>query len=133
LGKTEKGQKEGICNNVKFLLEFLKRNKKLSTQHVFLNKERDITLQFNQVKTTKFVTSINVNGGTDTKPMGQTEPQFLSDPMSDRKKKFLPTLLSLSQRWPLNTSLTVVNSCYIYCCSIGLIKYKFEQNLFYLH
>ena len=24
--------------------------------------------------------------------MGQTEPQFLSDPMSDRKKKFLPTL-----------------------------------------
>jgi hypothetical protein len=49
-----------ICNNVKFLLEFLKRNKKLSTQHVFLNKERDITLQFNQVKTTKFVTSINV-------------------------------------------------------------------------
>ena len=27
------------------------------------------------------------NGGTDTKAMGQTEPQFLSDPMSDRKKK----------------------------------------------
>jgi hypothetical protein len=27
------------------------------------------------------------NGGTDTKPMGKTEPQFLSDPMSDRKKK----------------------------------------------
>jgi hypothetical protein len=32
------------------------------------------------------------NGGTDTKPMGQTEPQFLSDPMSDRKNKFSPTL-----------------------------------------
>jgi tartrate dehydratase alpha subunit/fumarate hydratase class I-like protein len=32
------------------------------------------------------------NGGTDTKPMGKTEPQFLSDPMSDRKKKFSPTL-----------------------------------------
>jgi hypothetical protein len=30
------------------------------------------------------------NGGTDTctKAMGQTEPQFLSDPMSDRKKSF---------------------------------------------
>ena len=27
------------------------------------------------------------NGGTDTKAMGQTEPHFLSDPMSDRKKK----------------------------------------------
>jgi hypothetical protein len=32
------------------------------------------------------------NGGTDTKAMGQTEPHFLSDPMSDRKKKFSPTL-----------------------------------------
>jgi hypothetical protein len=30
--------------------------------------------------------------GTDTKPMSKTEPQFLSDPMSDRKKKFSPTL-----------------------------------------
>ena len=28
------------------------------------------------------------NGGTDKKAMGQTEPQFLSDPMSDRKKSF---------------------------------------------
>ena len=34
------------------------------------------------------------NGGTDTKAMGQTEPQFLSDPMSDRKKKFSPTLIN---------------------------------------
>jgi len=33
------------------------------------------------------------NGGTDTNAMGQTEPQFLSDPMSVRKKKFSPTLL----------------------------------------
>ena len=32
------------------------------------------------------------NGGTDTKAMGQIEPQFLSDPMSDRIKKFSPTL-----------------------------------------
>jgi hypothetical protein len=31
---------------------------------------------------------IQKNGGTDTKAMGQTEPQFLSEPMSDRKKKF---------------------------------------------
>jgi hypothetical protein len=36
--------------------------------------------------------TIQKNGGTDTKPMGQIEPQFLSDPMSDRKIKFLPTL-----------------------------------------
>ena len=35
------------------------------------------------------------NGGTDTKAMGKTEPQFLSDPMSDRKKKFSPTLETL--------------------------------------
>jgi hypothetical protein len=28
------------------------------------------------------------NGGTDTKAMDQTEPHFLSDPMSDRKKVF---------------------------------------------
>jgi hypothetical protein len=28
------------------------------------------------------------NGGTDTKTMDQTEPHFLSDPMSDRKKVF---------------------------------------------
>jgi hypothetical protein len=32
------------------------------------------------------------NGGTDTKTMDQTEPHFLSDPMSDRKKKVSPTL-----------------------------------------
>ena len=32
-------------------------------------------------------TILQKNGGTDTKPMGKTEPQFLSDPKSDRKKK----------------------------------------------
>ena len=37
-------------------------------------------------------TILQKNGGTDTKPMGKTEPQFLSDPMSDRIKKFSPTL-----------------------------------------
>jgi hypothetical protein len=37
--------------------------------------------------------NITKNGGTDTKAMCQTEPQFLSDPMSDRKKKFSPTLV----------------------------------------
>ena len=30
--------------------------------------------------------------GQTQSPMGKTEPQFLSDPMSDRKKKFSPTL-----------------------------------------
>jgi hypothetical protein len=37
-------------------------------------------------------TILQNNGGTDTKPMGKTEPQFLSDPMSD-KKKFSPALV----------------------------------------
>ena len=31
-------------------------------------------------------TILQKNGGTDIKAMGQTKPQFLSDPMSDRKK-----------------------------------------------
>jgi hypothetical protein len=41
----------------------------------------------------RLYTILQKNGGTDTKPMGKTEPQFLSDPMSDRKKKFSPTLI----------------------------------------
>jgi hypothetical protein len=49
-------------------------------------------LAFSSVLKTKFdrlYTILQKNGGTDTKPIhGQTEPQFLSDPMSDRKKKF---------------------------------------------
>jgi hypothetical protein len=43
-------------------------------------------------KIDRLYTILQKNGGTDTKPMGKTEPQFLSDPMSDRKKKFSPTL-----------------------------------------
>ena len=35
-----------------------------------------------------YITILQKNGGTDTKAMGQTEPQILSDPMSDRKKSF---------------------------------------------
>ena len=38
------------------------------------------------------------NGGTDTKTMDQTEPHFLSDPMSDRKKKFTPTLRNIYKK-----------------------------------
>jgi hypothetical protein len=35
----------------------------------------------------------------DTKAMGQTEPHFLSDPMSDRnKKKKLPTLSNIYKK-----------------------------------
>ena len=34
------------------------------------------------------------NGGTDTKAMGQTEPHFLSD----RKKKFSPTLRNIYKK-----------------------------------
>ena len=41
------------------------------------------------------------NGGTDTKAMGQTEPQFLSDPMSDRKTlKNQPIRNKNRQWWP---------------------------------
>ena len=36
------------------------------------------------------------NGGTDTKAMGQREPHFL--PMSDRKKKFSPTLRNIYKK-----------------------------------
>jgi hypothetical protein len=36
------------------------------------------------------------NGGTDTKAMGQTEPHFL--PMSDRKKRFSPTLRNIYKK-----------------------------------
>ena len=39
-------------------------------------------------KIDRLYTTLQKNGGTDTKPMGKTEPQFLSDPMSDRKKSF---------------------------------------------
>jgi hypothetical protein len=35
-------------------------------------------------KCDRLYTILQKNGGTDTKAMGQTEPHFLSDPMSDR-------------------------------------------------
>jgi hypothetical protein len=44
---------------------------------------------------TGYIQYYKQNGGTDTKAMGQTEPHFLSDPMSDRKKEFLPTLRNI--------------------------------------
>ena len=40
----------------------------------------------------RLYTILQKNGGTGTKPMGKTEPQFLSDPMSDRNFSFPPTL-----------------------------------------
>ena len=59
------------------------------------------------------------NGGTDTKAMGQTEPQFLFDPMSDRKKKFSPTLVivtcvgfQLFMVWINQHGLEVARQCY---------------------
>jgi hypothetical protein len=42
---------------------------------------------YKKTKFDRLYTILQKNGGTDTKAMGQTEPQFLSDPMSDRKKK----------------------------------------------
>ena len=44
------------------------------------------------MKIDRLYTILQKNGGTDTKPMGKTESQFLSNPMSDRKKEFSPTL-----------------------------------------
>jgi hypothetical protein len=47
---------------------------------------------------TGYIKYYKKNGGTDTKAMGQTEPHFLSDPMSDRKKKFSPTLRNIYKK-----------------------------------
>jgi hypothetical protein len=47
---------------------------------------------YKKTKCDRLYTILQKNGGTDTKAMGQKEPQFLSDTMSDRKKKFSPTL-----------------------------------------
>ena len=47
---------------------------------------------YKKTKCDRLYTILQKNG-TDTKAMGQTEPQFLSDPMSDRKKQFSPTLV----------------------------------------
>jgi hypothetical protein len=51
------------------------------------------------------------NGGTDTKTMDQTEPHFLSDPMSDRKKKFSPTLRNIYKK-----------TAWKYCCAVVLFR-----------
>ena len=48
--------------------------------HSVLYKKQNLTDIYNIAK--------KKNGGTDTKTMDQTEPHFLSDPMSDRKKRF---------------------------------------------
>jgi hypothetical protein len=41
--------------------------------------------------------------------MGQTEPQFLPDPMSDRKKKFLPTLTVVWMSWCVSVYYNALN------------------------
>ena len=43
---------------------------------------------YKKTKFDRLYTILQKNGGTDTKAMGQIEPHFLSDPMSDRKKSF---------------------------------------------
>ena len=47
---------------------------------------------------TGYIQYYKQNGGTDTKAMGQTEPHFLSDPMSDRKKELSPTLRNIYKK-----------------------------------
>jgi hypothetical protein len=62
-----------------------------------------------------FFTEIGSAGRIDTKAMGQTEPQFLSEPMSDRKKKFSPTLVMVF-------NATFHNISVIPCRSVLLVE-----------
>jgi hypothetical protein len=55
---------------------------------------------------TGYIQYYKKNGGTDTKAMGQTEPDFLSDPMSDRKKKSSPTLHNIYKKTAWCTTFT---------------------------
>ena len=66
-------------------------------------------------------TILQKNGGTDTKAMGQTEPQFLSEPMSDRKKKFSPTLVMVF-------NATFHNISVIPCRSVLLVQETGENH-----
>ena len=64
-------------------------------------------------KKTKFdrlYTILQKNGETDKKPMGKTEPQFLSNPMSDRKLFFFANSV-IPNVW--------YNS-YLKCCPKGI-------------
>ena len=49
-----------------------------------------------KTKCDRLYTILPKNGGTDTKATGQPEPQFLPDPMSDRKKVFANSDSSLN-------------------------------------
>jgi hypothetical protein len=68
----------------------------------FLISVKNMNLLSSSIKFDRFYTILQKNGGTDTKPMDKTEPQFLSDPMSDRKKKFSPTHINVSFRFNLH-------------------------------
>jgi hypothetical protein len=47
---------------------------------------------------TGYIQYYKPNGGTNTKAMGQTEPHFLSDPMSDRKKECSPICVIFTKK-----------------------------------
>jgi hypothetical protein len=47
--------------------------------------------------------------------MGQTEPHFLSDPMSDRKKRFSPTLRNIYKKTAWCTTLHGENAAHFLC------------------
>jgi hypothetical protein len=53
---------------------------------------------YKKTKFDRLYTILQKNGGTDIKAIGQTEPHFLSDLMSDRKKKFSPTLRNIYKK-----------------------------------
>jgi hypothetical protein len=66
----------------------------------YLIKHKQSFIQFCiKTKCDRLYTILQKNGGTDTKAMGQTEPQFLSDPMSDREKSFRQLCLRARNRF----------------------------------
>ena len=81
-------------------------------------------------------TILQKNGGTDTKAMGQTEPQFLSDPMSDRKKKFSPTLnydyWTLDFGWTLTLVRKTISHCELWTTPKILATCLSDNSFIYL-
>jgi hypothetical protein len=64
---------------------------------------------------TGYIQYYKKNGGTDTKAMGQTEPHFLSDPMSERKKKVFAKSAYYLQKTAWCTTLRGENAAHFLC------------------
>jgi hypothetical protein len=57
-----------------------------------------LSVLYKKQNLTGYIQYYKKNGGTDTKAMGQTEPHFLYDPMSNGKKKSSPTLRNIYKK-----------------------------------